>query len=196
MVSFSGLTTIAAGSLVGAILGLIGGGGLLSRSRAFSFTGSASASSVAVGALFNLLAHARSGNVRWPCDRHGADMSVFLSVYHRRHGPVLSRQSQERRQAEERPRPRGNVHLRAILVGAASPRPEPRAAISRTSSTASRPAAAPCAQRSPSRTKSSSPPITCRQKLTLSRPRRSLSLDGRRSGFLDDESSYSKHSYV
>ena len=42
-----------------------------------------------------------------------------------------------------------------------SPPRGPRVATSRTSTTASRPAAAPCAPRSPSPTKSSSRPITC-----------------------------------
>ena len=67
MVSFSGLTTIAAGSLVGAILGLIGGGGSVLAVPLLVYGVGVPSPHVAIGALFNLLAHARSGNVKWPC---------------------------------------------------------------------------------------------------------------------------------
>jgi transposase len=101
----------------------------------------------------------------------GVDMSVFLSVflsvYHLAAWAGVCPGNHESAGKQKSGRARkGNANLRTMLVGAA---------ISRTSSTASRPAAAPCAQRSPSLTKSSSPPITCSPKLTLSRPRRSLS---------------------
>ena len=61
---------------MGAILGLIGGGGsVLAVPLLVYGVGvpsphvaiGASVIAVAVSALFNLLAHARSGNVKWPC---------------------------------------------------------------------------------------------------------------------------------
>ncbi len=76
MLSLSDLATIAAGSLVGAILGLIGGGGsVLAVPLLVYGVGvpsphvaiGASSIAVSVSALANLLAHARSGNVKWPC---------------------------------------------------------------------------------------------------------------------------------
>jgi len=76
MLSLSDLATIAAGSLVGAILGLIGGGGsVLAVPLLVYGVGvpsphvaiGTSAIAVSVSALANLLAHARSGNVKWPC---------------------------------------------------------------------------------------------------------------------------------
>jgi len=76
MASFGSLATIAAGSLVGAILGLIGGGGSVLAVpllvygvgvRSPHVAIGTSAIAVSVSALANLFAHARSGNVKWPC---------------------------------------------------------------------------------------------------------------------------------
>jgi|SRR5271166_1170140 len=68
--------TIAAGALVGAVLGLIGGGGsvlavpLLVYGVGVPSTHVAigtSAIAVSISAIANLLSHARAGNVKWPC---------------------------------------------------------------------------------------------------------------------------------
>lgn len=70
------LLTIAAGALVGAVLGLIGGGGsvlavpLLVYGVGVPSTHVAigtSAIAVSISAIANLLSHARAGNVKWPC---------------------------------------------------------------------------------------------------------------------------------
>lgn len=76
MPSLSDLATITAGSLVGAILGLIGGGGSVLAVPLLVFGVGAHSPHVAIGtsaiavpvsALANLFAHDRSGNVKWPC---------------------------------------------------------------------------------------------------------------------------------
>ena len=70
------LGTLAAGGLVGGVLGLIGGGGsVLAVPLLVYGVGVASphvaigtsAIAVSVSALSNLVAHARAGNVKWPC---------------------------------------------------------------------------------------------------------------------------------
>ena len=95
----------------------------------------------------------------------GVDMSVVLSVYHLGPGPA-SVLAVMRVRAGRRAAGPGRATSTSPPSWSAPqfPRREPRATISRTSSTASRPAAAPCARRSPSLTKSSSPPITCSPK--------------------------------
>ncbi len=69
-------STIAAGGLVGAILGLIGGGGSVLAVPLLVYGVGVPSTHVAIGtsaiavslsALANLIAHARSGNVKWPC---------------------------------------------------------------------------------------------------------------------------------
>ena len=93
----------------------------------------------------------------------GVDMSVFVSVYHLSAwaGVCPGNHESAGRQKSGRAR-KGNVHLRAILVGAAISASRVKgSSTSRTSSTVSRPAAAACAQPSPSPTRSLSPPITC-----------------------------------
>ena len=76
MVSLSDFATVAAGGLVGAILGLIGGGGSVLAVPLLVYGVGVSSPHVAIGtsaiavsvsALANLIAHARSGNVKWPC---------------------------------------------------------------------------------------------------------------------------------
>jgi uncharacterized membrane protein YfcA len=70
------LLTALSGSLVGFVLGLIGGGGsVLAVPLLVYLVGvpsphvaiGTSAVAVALSALFNLFGHARAGNVRWPC---------------------------------------------------------------------------------------------------------------------------------
>ena len=95
----------------------------------------------------------------------GVDMSVFLSVYHLAAWAGVCPGSMRVRAGRRAAGPGRATSTSAPSWSAPQfPRREPRAAISRTSSTASRPAAAPCARRSPSLTKSSSPPITCSPK--------------------------------
>lgn len=76
MIGLTDLASIGSGTLVGFILGLIGGGGsILAVPLLVYVVGVASphiaigTSSVAVAlsALTNLIGHARAGNVRWPC---------------------------------------------------------------------------------------------------------------------------------
>jgi uncharacterized membrane protein YfcA len=68
--------TFASGGLVGAILGLIGGGGSVLAVPLLVYgggvasphiAGGASALAVSVSALTNLFAHARAANVKWAC---------------------------------------------------------------------------------------------------------------------------------
>ena len=74
--TFGDFSTIAAGGLVGAILGLIGGGGSVLAVPLLVYGVGVPSAHVAIGtsaiavsvsALANLIAHARSGNVKWPC---------------------------------------------------------------------------------------------------------------------------------
>lgn len=76
MIALADLTSLASGSLVGFVLGLIGGGGsILAVPLLVYAVGVASphvaigtgAVAVALSALWNLVGHARAGNVRWPC---------------------------------------------------------------------------------------------------------------------------------
>ena len=77
MIGFAeGLVDAAAGSLVGFSLGLVGGGGsILAVPLLIYVVGvtdphlaiGTSAVAVAVNAALNLVAHARSGRVKWPC---------------------------------------------------------------------------------------------------------------------------------
>ena len=70
------LLAIASGSLVGTVLGLVGGGGsvlavplliYLVGVKSVHVALGTSAVAVAVSAMSSLAAHARAGNVRWPC---------------------------------------------------------------------------------------------------------------------------------
>ena len=70
------ITAIASGALVGALLGLFGGGGsVLATPLLLYVVGiddphvaiGTSAAAVAVNALINLVGHGRSGRVKWPC---------------------------------------------------------------------------------------------------------------------------------
>jgi uncharacterized membrane protein YfcA len=76
MIVSGDLASIGSGSLVGFILGLIGGGGsILAVPLLVYVVGVASphvaigtsAVAVALSAVSNLFGHARAGNVRWPC---------------------------------------------------------------------------------------------------------------------------------
>ena len=76
MVGLHDLMAAGAGSLVGLVLGLVGGGGsLLAVPLLIYGVGvssphvaiGTSAIAVAVSALGNLFAHARAGHVKWPC---------------------------------------------------------------------------------------------------------------------------------
>ena len=92
----------------------------------------------------------------------GTDMSVFISVYHLAAWSGLCPGSHEsagkRRNVSVR---KGNMHLRTILVGAARAAAVPKAATSRTTSTASKRGAAPSVPKVPSRIRSWWPPTTC-----------------------------------
>jgi uncharacterized membrane protein YfcA len=70
------ITAIASGALVGALLGLFGGGGsVLATPLLLYVVGiddphvaiGTSAAAVAVNALINLVGHGRGGRVKWPC---------------------------------------------------------------------------------------------------------------------------------
>ncbi|MDP2258896.1 MAG: sulfite exporter TauE/SafE family protein [Caulobacter sp.] len=70
------ITAIASGALVGALLGLFGGGGsVLATPLLLYVVGiddphvaiGTSAAAVAVNALINLIGHGRGGRVKWPC---------------------------------------------------------------------------------------------------------------------------------
>jgi uncharacterized membrane protein YfcA len=70
------LGTLAAGGLVGGVLGLIGGGGSVLAVPLLVYGVGVASPHVAIGtsaiavsvtALSNLVAHARAGNVKWPC---------------------------------------------------------------------------------------------------------------------------------
>jgi uncharacterized protein len=76
VLSISDFTTVAVGGLVGGVLGLVGGGGsVLAVPLLVYGVGvpsphvaiGTSAIAVSISAIANLLAHARSGNVKWPC---------------------------------------------------------------------------------------------------------------------------------
>lgn len=76
MIAASDIASVGSGSLVGFVLGLIGGGGsILAVPLLVYVVGVASphvaigtsAVAVALSAFANLLGHARAGNVRWPC---------------------------------------------------------------------------------------------------------------------------------
>ncbi len=76
MTGLSDLAGVASGSLVGFVLGLIGGGGsILAVPLLVYGVGVASAHvaigtsavAVAISAALNLVGYARSGNVKWPC---------------------------------------------------------------------------------------------------------------------------------
>jgi hypothetical protein len=84
----------------------------------------------------------------------GVDMSVFVSHYHLAAWARVCPQKSGRAH-------KGNLHLSAILVGAAISASKTKGVTARTSTTTSRPAAALSAPPSPSPTRSSSPPITC-----------------------------------
>jgi len=93
----------------------------------------------------------------------GIDMSVFVSVCHLAAWagvcPGNYESAGERKSSRTR---KGNFHRRTTQVGARrSPRQEPKAATSGTSSIASRPAADHYRPRSPSPTGFSSRPTTC-----------------------------------
>ncbi|MFA6964993.1 sulfite exporter TauE/SafE family protein [Bosea sp. (in: a-proteobacteria)] len=76
MIAGADIASVGSGSLVGFVLGLIGGGGsILAVPLLVYVVGVASphvaigtsAVAVALSAFANLLGHARAGNVRWPC---------------------------------------------------------------------------------------------------------------------------------
>lgn len=76
MIAGPDIASVGSGSLVGFVLGLIGGGGsILAVPLLVYVVGVASphvaigtsAVAVALSAFANLLGHARAGNVRWPC---------------------------------------------------------------------------------------------------------------------------------
>ncbi len=76
MIEFADIATVFSGSLVGFVLGLIGGGGsILAVPLLVYVVGVASphiaigtsSIAVAVSAFANLISHARSGHVKWPC---------------------------------------------------------------------------------------------------------------------------------
>ncbi|PTM43477.1 sulfite exporter TauE/SafE family protein [Bosea sp. 124] len=76
MIGGADIASLGSGSLVGFVLGLIGGGGsILAVPLLVYVVGVASphvaigtsAVAVALSALANLVGHARAGNVRWPC---------------------------------------------------------------------------------------------------------------------------------
>ncbi|CAN5147420.1 sulfite exporter TauE/SafE family protein [soil metagenome] len=76
MIAGADIASVGSGSLVGVVLGLIGGGGsILAVPLLVYVVGVASphvaigtsAVAVALSAFANLLGHARAGNVRWPC---------------------------------------------------------------------------------------------------------------------------------
>ena len=74
--SFADLGAIGAGALVGAVLGLVGGGGSILAVPLLVYGVGVASPHVAIGtsalavslnALSGLVAHARAGNVKWPC---------------------------------------------------------------------------------------------------------------------------------
>ncbi len=74
--SFSDVAALLSGGIVGFVLGLIGGGGsVFATPLLVYFVGvsdphvaiGTGATAVAINALFNLVGHARAGNVKWPC---------------------------------------------------------------------------------------------------------------------------------
>ncbi len=76
MIALSDVTSVASGSLVGFVLGLIGGGGSILAVPLLVYAVGVASPHVAIGtgsvavalsALANLISHARAGNVRWPC---------------------------------------------------------------------------------------------------------------------------------
>jgi uncharacterized membrane protein YfcA len=76
VIEFADIATVFSGSLVGFVLGLIGGGGsILAVPLLVYVVGVASphiaigtsSIAVAVSAFANLISHARSGHVKWPC---------------------------------------------------------------------------------------------------------------------------------
>lgn len=76
MITLNDASALVSGSLVGFVLGLIGGGGsILAVPLLVYFVGvksphiaiGTSAIAVALNAFSNLIAHARAGNVKWPC---------------------------------------------------------------------------------------------------------------------------------
>ncbi len=76
MIALQDMLTILSGGIVGLVLGLIGGGGSIIAVPLLLYVvgiGSphmaigTSAIAVALSALFNLVNHARSGKVKWPC---------------------------------------------------------------------------------------------------------------------------------
>lgn len=76
MISTPDIASIGSGSLVGFVLGLIGGGGSILAVPLLVYVVGVASPHVAIGtssvavalsALSNLLGHARVGNVRWPC---------------------------------------------------------------------------------------------------------------------------------
>ncbi len=76
MTPFVDLRTLLAGSLVGGVLGLVGGGGSILAVPLLVYGVGVSSPHVAIGtsalavcvnALVNLAAHARAGNVKWQC---------------------------------------------------------------------------------------------------------------------------------
>lgn len=77
---------LLSGVLVGLVLGLIGGGGsVFATPLLFYFVGlrdphiaiGTGATAVAINSLFNLVGHARAGNVRWPCGIFFATAGFF-----------------------------------------------------------------------------------------------------------------------
>ncbi len=76
MMSGTDIAAFGSGSLVGFVLGLIGGGGSVLAVPLLIYVVGVASPHVAIGtssiavalsALANLVGHARSGNVRWPC---------------------------------------------------------------------------------------------------------------------------------
>ena len=76
MIATADIASVGSGSLVGFVLGLIGGGGSILAVPLLVYVVGVASPHVAIGtssvavalsAFSNLLGHARVGNVRWPC---------------------------------------------------------------------------------------------------------------------------------